>query len=171
MDTLSGTQGTVPHLSELPWEFTNNAGTELRVDGIAYRKGYGFPGDPTQGERNNCLIDSLRQCLDHMECDRKKVRADLVEEFGTIHRSDRRRRVTQWSYLDVDCHWQALLKSLFRHNTSGLPSTCDVNDYCIVALDGNRPGHGVVLGDKHAVHRLVIVNWGDTHFDPCLPNC
>ena len=167
LDTQAGTAGNVPHMSEMPWEFRSGSRDELIVDGFVYRKGYGFPGDPMQGESNNCLIDSLRQCLDHLECDRKKVRADLVEEFGSLGIGDHRRRVSDDSYLDVDCHWRAILRSLFRHNTSGFPSLCDVGEYCIVALDGYRPGHGVVLGDKSAAFRLVIINWGDVHFDPC----
>ena len=82
---------------------------------------------------------------------------------------DPRRRVTQTSLLDVGCHWQAILVGLLRHNDSGLPTTCDPSEYCVVALTGDRPGHGVVLGDRSAIKRLVIVNWGDVHFDPCLP--
>ena len=167
LDTHAGTAGSIPHMFQVPWNFTNEARDELIVDGIAYKKGYGFPGDPTLGERNNCLIDSLRQCLSHMACDRQKVREDLVEEFGNIAKEDYRRRVTNDSYLDVECHWRAILQSLFRHNSSGCPTTCDLNDYCIVALYGDRPGHGAVLGNKHAAHRLVIINWGDVHFDPC----
>ena len=167
LDTHAGTAGSIPHMFQIPWNFTNEARDELIVDGMAYKKGYGFPGDPTLGERNNCLIDSLRQCLSHIACDRRKVREDLVEEFGDSASEDYRRRVTDDSYLDVECHWRAILRSLFRHNSSGCPTTCDLNDYCIVALYGDRPGHGAVLGNKHAAHRLVIINWGDVHFDPC----
>ena len=167
LDTQAGTAGRVPHMFQIPWHFTNEAKDELLVDGCVYKKGYGFPGDPTLGEYNNCLIDSLRQCLSYMACDRQKVRADLVEEFGKVPSADFRRRVTCDSYLDIDCHWQAILRSLFRHNSSGYPTTCDLNDYCIVALYGDRPGNGVVLGNKNAPFRLVIVNWRDVHFDPC----
>lgn len=169
LDTDAGTQGSVPHMSQVPWTFTNTSGTQVLVDGVAYRKGYGFPGDSDNEEFNNCLIDSLRQCLRDLQCDRKLVRRDLQDEFGCINGQDHRRQVTHSSYLDVECHWQAILRSFERHSSSDQIGTFDPNDYCVVALRGDRPGHGTVLGNFHAPIRLVIINWGDVHFDPCLP--
>ena len=166
MDALAGTQGALPHMSQIPWTFNNAARTQLTVDGIAYRRGYGFPGDVKTGEANNCLIDSIRQCLGNLVCDRRLVREDLKVEYGSA--TELRQRVTHSSYLDVESHWKAILRSLFRHSTSNTPTTTNVEDYCIVALYGDCPGNGVVLGDIHAANRLVIVNWGDVHFDPCL---
>ena len=166
MDAQAGTSGNLPHMSQVPWQFTNAARTELTVDGVAYRRGYGFPGDPLTGESNNCLIDSIRQCLGNLQCDRTLVRGDLQAEFGDS--TDIRGRVAHSTYLDVECHWKAILRSLFRHNTSGMTTTCESDDYCIVALYGDRPGNGIVLGSMHAAHRLVIMNWSDVHFDPCL---
>lgn len=121
------------------------------------------------GEKNNCLIDSLRQCIGNIACDRRLVREDLVTEFGSDASGDMRRFVTLYSFLDVGHHWRAILRSLFRHNTDGRPVDCNVEDYCVVALSGDRPGHGVVLGNRDAPNRLVVVNWSDVHFDPCLP--
>ena len=167
MDTLPGTQGTVPHMSQLPWHFLNETKIHLVVDGTAYRRGYGNPGDSTLGEVNNCLIDSLRQCLD-LSCDCRDVPRDLQKEFGGSEGQDHRRVVTHSSYLDVEFHWQAVLRGLLRHNSSGCDGSFEPNDYCIVALYGDRPGNGVVLGNMNAAQRLVIVNWGDVHFDPCL---
>ena len=164
LDTQAGTAGMLPHMSQLPWEFSNQARTQLCVDGAHYRKGYGDPGGS-----NNCLIDSLRQCVPGLACDVQAVRRDLQAEFGDSFGHDPRRRVTGDSYLDVDIHWQAILRSLLLHNTSGLPRLFEVDNYCVVALFGNRPGHGVVLGNASATYRLVVVNWGDVHFDPCLP--
>jgi len=169
LDTRAGTDGSVPHMSQLPWAFTNDARTELLVDGAPYRKGYGYPGDGSRGEYNNCLIDSLRQCLDDVSCACATVRRDLQMEFGGYEGPDRRRLVTHTSYLDVESHWQAIVCSLFRHGSSGSAGAVNVAEYCVVALYGDRPGHGVVLGSLHATNRLVIVNWGDVHFDPCLP--
>ena len=80
-----------------------------------------------------------------------------------------RRRVSRNSYLDIECHWCAILQSLFRHNTSGLDTLCDPDDYCVIDLAGTELGNGTVEGNRNAKHKLVIVNWGDTHFDPCLP--
>ena len=66
-------------------------------------------------------------------------------------------------------HGQAIVRSLFRHNLSGRPTECDIMDYCVVALYANNERHGVVLGNVHAEHRLVVLNNSDVHFDPCLP--
>ena len=53
---------------------------------------------------NNCLIDSLRQCL-QLTCDRVAVRNDLIRDFG---QAAGRAEVTIQSYLDADSHWQAM---------------------------------------------------------------
>ena len=139
------------------------------LDGVAYQRRWGNPGDEDRGEQNNCLIDSLRQCLDNIACDRLAVRRDLQAEFGNANHFDPRRNVTENSYLDVGCHWKAIFRSLFRHNTSGRPRECNLDDYCVVALCGLHPSRGgVVLGRINAPNRLVVVNWRDEHFDPCL---
>ena len=168
LDTQEGTQGQLPHFSQVTWSFTNPERTELVVDGLPYRKGYGNPGEASRGEENNCLIDSLRQTLS-LQCDRGSVRLDLQSEFGAPDRLEWRRYVSHNSYLDIEFHWRAILRSLFRHNSSGLASNCDLEEYCVLALFGNVPGNGTVLGNPNARYRLVIVNWGDVHFDPCLP--
>ena len=168
LDTQEGTQGQLPHFSQVTWSFTNPQRTELVVDGLPYRKGYGNPGEASRGEENNCLIDSLRQTLS-LQCDRGSVRLDLQSEFGAPDGLEWRRHVSHNSYLDIEFHWRAILRSLFRHNSSGLASNCDLEEYCVLALFGNVPGNGTVLGNPNARYRLVIVNWGDVHFDPCLP--
>ena len=76
------------------------------------------------------------------------VRQDLLREFGISDGGDPRRRVTWTSFLDVGCHWQAILVSLLCHNDSGLPTTCDLSEYCVVALTGDRPGHGARPGHR-----------------------
>ena len=170
LDTLAGTEGSVPHLSQIAWSVAGRAadgsiGTIL-VDNVPYIVGRGDPGRAQNGEYNNCLIDSLRQCL-RIESDRKAVRNDLRRDFA---HATGRAKVTATSYLDVDSHWQAILHSLFRHNLEGHQPVCDILDYCVVALAAERPGHGVVLGDINAPHRLVVLNHHDVHFDPCLPH-
>jgi hypothetical protein len=168
LDTQAGTGGSVPHFSQIPWKFLNRARSEVLIDGVLYQRGYGNPGDEALGERNNCLIDSLRQCL-NIECNRLAVRRDLQAEFGNANVRDPRRNVTRDSYLDVELHWGAIVRSLFRHNTSGNPRECDLDDYCVVALYGNNPDNGGFVGGRlDAPNRLVVVNWGDVHFDPCL---
>ena len=114
---------------------------------------------------NNCLIDSLRQCLG-LNSNRVAVRNDLRLAFA--HASGRA-KVTTVSYLDADSHWQAIVSGLFLHYLSGQSAECDILDCCVVTLCANREGHGVVLGNVHALKRLVVLNTSDLHFDPCLP--
>ena len=125
LDTQAGTQGMIPHMSQLPWKFLDTARSQLLVDGIAYRKGYGDPGAAEHGEWNNCLIDSLRQCLGGVQCDRRVVRKELQAQYGNGFQQDPRSVVTADSYLDVELHWAAILRSILRHNTSGLTRSFD----------------------------------------------
>ena len=167
MDTQAGTGGSVPHFSQVEWYFdglTQRGSRKIVVDGVAYFIGRGDPGRAVNGEFNNCLIDSLRQCVG-LVASRPAVRNDLLVEFGS---AVGRAKVTASSFLDVDAHWQSILQSLFRHNTSGLPHVCDTQSFCVVALYANRVGHGIVLGNLRAPNRLVVLNNSDVHFDPCL---
>ena len=170
LDTQSGTGGALPHMSQVVWHFagsTIHGSRKVVVDGVAYYVGHGDPGQPSQGEYHNCLIDSLRQCVD-IHSDRRAVRADLMRQFA---QAIDRAKVTFTSYLDVELHWQSILQSLFKHNRDGLNTTCNFHDYCVIASyvneDGNV-GNGVVLGNVAAPIRLVVLNYSDTHFDPCL---
>ena len=166
-DTLQGTQGNLPHYSQVVFQFLDVFKTTLTVDGVNYTRGYGNPGDSNNGEANNCLIDSIRQTLGNLQCDRRLVRADLQLAFSDFDTNDRR-YVSCDSFLDIEEHWRAIISSLFRHNTSGRPTHCNVDDYCVLALseDGDN---GTVSGDRNASHTLVIVNVRDRHFDPCFP--
>ena len=168
-DTQAGTGGAVPHYQQVQWKLrgvTRSGAERLVLDGVEYFVGRGNPGNPCDGEHNNCLIDSLRQCLG-ITCDRKKVRQDLMAAYG---HATGRAKVTSTSYLDVDSHWKALLTSLFRHNEDGLPASVELDWFCVVALYRDRPDNGVVLGDigNPRVRRLVVLNTRDMHFDPCL---
>ena len=166
-DTVPGTGGSAPHRSQVDWhlvESKERGRATVVVEGKPYYIGHGNPGLLMDGEENNCLIDSLRQCIG-VECSRVAVRRDLME----AHHSDLgRANVTLGSYLDVEEHWRTLLTSIFRHQTNVDFHACDIDDYCVIALV--RQGeHGVVLGNLTARYRLVIINTGDYHFDPCLP--
>ena len=129
MDTKPGTGGAVPHMSQVVWRFSveraKGGRPKVDVDGVTYCVGHGDPGRAHEGEFNNCLIDSLRQCVG-ITADRKLVRADLENEFRN---AVGRARVTQTSFLDVDSHWRTILRSLFLHNTSGEPAQCDVSQF------------------------------------------
>ena len=93
------------------------------------------------------------------------MREDLVSEFaGAVGRG----RVTQDSYLDAEDHGRAILRSLFRHNCSGLPSEVDLDNYCVVAFPFHSENNGVVVGNVRAPFRLVVANHNDVHFNPCL---
>jgi hypothetical protein len=84
-----------------------------------------------------------------------------------------RRKVTEASYLDITEHWEAIVESLFKHNTAGAHTRrIRISDYCVIALYSNRVGNadnGVVAGNVKARYRLVVLNNADVHFDPCLP--
>ena len=170
MDTQAGTGGAVPHFSQVRWRFEKERTPRgsrrvVVVDDARYTVGYGDPGRAADGEFNNCLIDSLRQCVGIIS-DRKAVRHALIEEFGS---ADGRAKVTGTSYLDIDSHWRSILRGLFEHNLSGLPHHCSLGSYCVIALDATNTDNGVVLGNLDAPIRLVVLNHSDVHFDPCLP--
>ena len=114
---------------------------------------------------NNCLIDSLRQCLG-IVADCRQVRRDLINEFAG---APGRGHVAVASYLDVEARWRSIIRSLFLHNVSGLPVTCNLEDVCVNALSANNAGHGSVEGNMGAPRTLVVLNYNDQHFDPCLP--
>jgi hypothetical protein len=164
LDTQAGTGGMLPHISQVNWNFIDGA-SRVIADGIAYRIGRGDP----DGERNNCLIDSIRQCLG-LQVDCRKVRSDLQCMYAA---AQGRRKVTETSYLDITEHWEAILESLFKHNTAGANRRrTSISDYCVIGLYNNSDGNadnGVVAGNVKARYRLVVLNNADVHFDPCLP--
>ena len=159
LDTLAGTNGNIPHMTEIKWHWVGH--DTIVHDSKIYDIGYGNPGGC-----NDCLIDSLRQCL-KLDTDPRKVREDLLMEFADDE--DRRAKVTSNSYLNLDSHWQTLLRALFKHNTCGTAPECDLDQYCVVALYRDSPNNGLVVGNFHAPCRLVVMNTSDRHFDPCLP--
>ena len=63
--------------------------------------------------------------------------------------------------------------SLFRNSSPGLPDLRDLEDYCIVALLTNTTpitNRGATLvGARAAADTLVVLNYSNVHFDPCLP--
>ena len=151
LDTQPGTEGRVRHMNQLAWHW--NGDGIVVVGGRTYDVGRGNPGG-----FNDCLIDSLRQCLD-LDTDPRMIREDLTVAFADA--KDERARVTSNSFLDLDSHWQVFPRALFRHNTCGVSRECDLQLYCI--------NTGQVVGDIGAPRRLVIMNTSDMHFDPCLP--
>ena len=72
-------------------------------------------------------------------------------------------------YLDVGAHWRSIIRRLLFHTVSGLPVTCNLDDFCVNALSGNNACHGSVEGTMEVPRTLVVLNYNDQHFDPCLP--
>ena len=169
LDTQAGTRGSVPHRTQFRWRQTNSKIVEIEDPDalgtwIPYKMPYGNPG---QGDEvNSCLIDSLHQCVD-LAVDRRLVRQDLLDEFKDAAYPA---KVTQTSFLDVESHWKAILRSLFRHNTSGKPTRCNVEDYCVITLAEHAPGCGAVCGNLRAPHRFLVMSQHNVHFNPCLPH-
>jgi len=158
MDTQYQSEVNVPHMTEVEWSYSGSI--TLKVKGHWYRK-----GSACEDGYNNCLIDSIRQCLG-LECDHKRVRDHLIKMYG--NRSDRA-NVTAMSYLDVESHAQAIISSLYRNNTSGEQLKCSINDFCVIALSANQEGNGIVVGNLSAPNHLVVLNFSDVHFVPCFP--
>ena len=107
----------------------------------------------------------MRNSWSALLCSCQLWKKDLQIEFGN---AVGRAQVTEDSYLDVECHWRTIVRSLFLHNGSGQPTRCDVTQFCVIALDATNPGNGVVNGNLDAPYRLVVMNTSDIHFDPCL---
>ena len=68
------------------------------------------------------------------------MRRDLIAQYAN---AVGRARVTINSYLDVESHWAAIVKSLFLRNTSGELTTCNVDFYCVIALSHEGEGIGL----------------------------
>ena len=82
LDAQAGTGGALPHIFQIDWCFgppTSRGDRTVIVDGVRYYVGRGDPGRARDGEFNNCLIDSVRQCLG-VQVDRKVVLADSVRD-------------------------------------------------------------------------------------------
>ena len=171
MDTMQGTGGSLPHRTQVSWSFTGlrdyHHSRILMVDGKEYFEGYGNPGRGIDGEINNCLIDSIRQCL-NLVCDRRIVREHLMKKFS--HHTGRA-QVTKDSFLDVEEHGLDIIQLLYQHNLCGEPKVVDPSRFCIIGLFELKEGeaaHGVVVGNAAAPLRIVVLNIRDAHFNPVL---
>ena len=147
-DAKLGTQGENLQMKQV------NAAPVLggfRSDGIVYFEGRGVVGAPHTPEQNNCLIDSLRQCLSEVhgspsQCDRNLVRADLQKRFPLGNAE----HVKFSSFLDVKAHGKAILQSLFAHTTSHRHVDFRLESYCIRAFTRDHQDQGDVIGSNDA---------------------
>ena len=97
------------------------------------------------------------------------VRSDLCQEY---ERACMPATVTATSMLDLKAHWASIMHSLFLHNPDGVPPQIDIESFCIIGLyytgDDNHATHGTVAGNLNARQKLIVLNYRDQHFDPCL---
>ena len=98
------------------------------------------------------------------------MRQDLLKEFAS---ASGQANVTESSFLDLTSHWESIVRSLFAHNEDGLQQVIDIHSICVIGLswDGSdtTSTHGVVEGNMQARRKLIVLNTGSFHFDPCLP--
>ena len=126
----------------------------LRIQRMDYIMG------SASGAGCNCLIDSLRQSLE-LVCNVSKVRESLEE----IHRG-KFSHIDHMDFLQLDWHWRDILQLLSQHNLC--KKRLDVNDYRVICVDLNLPGHGDVYGSPQASRILHICRQNLNHFVPLL---
>jgi len=124
----------------------------IRIEGLDY-----FVG-AASGDGCNCLIDSLRQCL-NLICNVSYIRQVLEDR----HRGQDS-QIEQSDYLQLDLHWRDILELLAQHNLC--ERNFDVNDCRIVCVDMILCGHGDVVGSDEAHHILYICRQNMNHFVP-----
>ena len=124
----------------------------IRIEGVDYFMG------AASGDGCNCLIDTLRQCLD-LVCNVSYVREVLEHR----HRG-KNSQIGHMAYLQLDWHWRDVLQLLAQHNLCD--RSFDVNDCRVVCVDMNMPGHGDVFGRVAARRILYICRQNLNHFVP-----
>ena len=124
----------------------------VRIESVDYYMGR------ASGSGCNCLIDTLRQCL-NLVCNVSYVR-QLLEER---HRGQNT-HIEHMDFLQLDWHWRDVLQLLSQHNLCD--RIFDVNDFRVICVDMNLPGHGDVFGRVEARHNLYICRQNLNHFVP-----
>ena len=69
-------------------------------------------------------------------------------------------------YLQLNSHSRDILELLEQHNLN--ERSFNVNDYRVVCVDMNLPGHGDVVGSSDARQTLCICRQNMNHFVPLL---
>jgi hypothetical protein len=146
-----GTQ--VPLHVQLPVGWWHRRRVVVRIDGLDFSIGR------ASGHQNNCLIDSLRQCLD-MICHVENLRSKLVR----LHKN-RVTRIPEGDFLDFADHWQDVITLLSEFDQSSKP-VVRCSTVTIVCVDLNLPGHGNVVGT--GPHKLYIARQNLNHFVPLV---
>lgn len=176
--------GNIRHRTQLAWRpLPAIAACEsVEVEGEEYTLG------SASGAGNNCLIDTIRQCMG-IDANIALVRQDLQQEFGvscgpTCDRFGKScaqgcSRVWPTNFLCLDLHWRAIIRLLGKHCSSGTDlsedSRCSVtllgldSHFSVRCIDMQRPGHGDVWGDTSAKKVLTLARVNGNHFVPCLP--
>ena len=164
--------GNIRHRTEVRWQRVgrgHHGERALLIDGEYYSLG------GATGSHNNCLIDTLRQCL-NMMANVEAVRLRLMREFdtrcGPLCRESGENctatctKVYRRNYLTTD-HWEAALRLLGEH---GEPRrlTFDTSQFCLRVIELTWQDHGVVLGNPNVQRRLTVAREHGNHFIPVL---
>ena len=170
-------RGELRHMTQLQWsrqgrDPANPAKRLVKIDAAYYYLGF------ASGAGCNCLVESLRQCLD-VSVNAQAVRNDLKQEFSTAcgvncHHSGSRceqncMKVYDKNYLSTD-HWEAVIRLIGRHAAASSSTGFDTANLCLRVLElGSGDSSGVVLGNPNAEKTLTIAHENGNHFVPVLP--
>ena len=124
-------------------------GQSLWLDGVRFSLG------TASGNRNNCLIDTLRQKLD-LVCSTAYVREKLQEAFpgpGPSH-------VTEDNFLTLEFHATEIIRLLGE----AVGQRLRPQSFRIVCVDLEYMGHGDVVGEGPVM--LHIARENGNHFVP-----
>lgn len=160
-DAMPGTGGALPHRTQVGWSLLgkdDHGELIVRVSQRDYLVGQ------ASGAGCNCLIHSLSQCLG-IVTNMAAVREDLIKEFGS---SPGRMKVGAGTFLELEHHWVAVLRGIFKHALGCAIAAVDVDQFCIKGLYLDKPGNGLVVGLLSAPRSLVVACRSFVHFEPCL---
>lgn len=155
VDALVRDGTKINHIRQINAHFTGSG--QLAIGGTLYRPGH------ASGNGYNCLIDSLRQCL-NLECNVATVRQHLLTKFPREGAS----AVTEGNYLVADLHWEETIRGLGQ--ASGKSAEVVPEKYKVIMIEWpNQPRkrsrvHGDVMGSGS--HVLYLTNKGNSHFEP-----
>ena len=131
----------------------NNTGNEDEwlIEGKLYKKG------TAPGSGNNCLTHSFAQLLDGLHPLFGENREDQVEVARQLRQLNRE-RVDNSNMLEVDEEWSHILR-LYGFEPS---------NFTVWTLSKDHDGNGSFQG--HGPVHLFLLNEGNQHFVPLLPN-
>ena len=175
-DTLMFRQdlgGNLPHRTQFQWQRLGmdpgSGDRAVRLDDGCYFLAR------ASGENCNCLIHSLRQCLNlvvNVDAVRRSLQREFSDPCGAgCDRTGRRcargcMKVYADNFLSTD-HWKAVLKYIGEFAWTGRIDF-DAEQFCLRVIDLTWAAHGVVEGNP-AGRRLTVARENGNHFIPVLP--